>query len=171
MILLLNYRRFKLWQRLKPTQMFEKAWEGFKGTDWKEKLAFHVSFSENYTPYDGDQLHRTNWTLSKIKIVDETKQAMKLKGRFPMDTRPTGADIDAGLHSKEDEHLVSKNDELFNWTSCLKVVSVWRKLFKKKRHGWTRPSLARNFHKIRDWLTVIFRAYTKRRARPRSHSY
>ena len=28
------------------TDVFEKAWEGFKGTDWKEKLAFHVSFKQ-----------------------------------------------------------------------------------------------------------------------------
>ena len=35
--------------------VFEKAWEGFKGTDWKEKASVSRFVQANYTPYDGDE--------------------------------------------------------------------------------------------------------------------
>ena len=34
------------------TDVFEKAWEGFKGTDWKEKASVSRFVQANYTPYD-----------------------------------------------------------------------------------------------------------------------
>ena len=37
------------------TDVFEKAWEGFKGTDWKEKASISRFVQANYTPYDGDE--------------------------------------------------------------------------------------------------------------------
>ena len=37
------------------TDVFEKAWEGFKGTDWKEKASVSRFVQANYTPYDGDE--------------------------------------------------------------------------------------------------------------------
>ena len=33
------------------TDVFEKAWEGFKGTDWKEKASVSRFVQANYTPY------------------------------------------------------------------------------------------------------------------------
>ena len=32
------------------TDVFEKAWEGFKGTDWKEKASVSRFVQANYTP-------------------------------------------------------------------------------------------------------------------------
>ena len=37
------------------TDVFEKAWEGFKGTDWKEKASVSRFVQANYKPYDGDE--------------------------------------------------------------------------------------------------------------------
>ena len=39
------------------TDVFEKAWEGFKGTDWKEKASVSRFVQANYTPYDGCLLY------------------------------------------------------------------------------------------------------------------
>ena len=100
------------------TNVFEKAWEGFKGTDWKEKASVSLFVQANYTPYDGDESFLagpTERSLKIKKIVDETKAGYEAEGRFPMDTRPTSiADIDAGYISKEDELIYGiQNDELF----------------------------------------------------------
>ena len=35
--------------------IFDKAWEGFKGEDWKEKASVSRFVQANYTPYDGDE--------------------------------------------------------------------------------------------------------------------
>ena len=35
--------------------IFDKAWEGFKGVDWKEKASVSRFVQANYTPYDGDE--------------------------------------------------------------------------------------------------------------------
>ena len=35
--------------------IFDKAWEGFKGEDWKEKASISRFVQANYTPYDGDE--------------------------------------------------------------------------------------------------------------------
>ena len=32
--------------------IFDKAWEGFKGVDWKEKASISRFVQANYTPYD-----------------------------------------------------------------------------------------------------------------------
>ena len=58
------------------TDVFEKAWEGFKGTDWKEKASVSRFVQANYTPYDGDESFLagpTERSLHIKKIVEETK--------------------------------------------------------------------------------------------------
>ena len=42
-------------QLLKHRDIFDKAWEGFKGVDWKEKASVSRFVQANYTPYDGDE--------------------------------------------------------------------------------------------------------------------
>ena len=37
------------------TDIFEQAWEGFKGVDWKEKASIARFVQANYAPYDGDE--------------------------------------------------------------------------------------------------------------------
>ena len=99
------------------TDVFEKAWEGFKGTDWKEKASVSRFVQANYTPYDGDESFLagpTERSLKIKKIIEETKAHYE-ETRFPMDTRPTSiADIPAGYISKDDELIYCiQNDELF----------------------------------------------------------
>ena len=97
--------------------VFEKAWEGFKGTDWKEKASVSRFVQANYTPYDGDESFlapATERSLKIKKIIEDTKAKYEAT-RFPMDTRPTSiADIPAGYISKDDELIYGiQNDELF----------------------------------------------------------
>lgn len=56
--------------------IFDKAWEGFKGEDWKEKASVSRFVQANYTPYDGDESFLagpTERSLHIKKIVEETK--------------------------------------------------------------------------------------------------
>ena len=56
-------------------ELFEKAWEGFKGVDWKEKASVSRFVQANYTPYDGDESFLagpTERSLHIKKVVEET---------------------------------------------------------------------------------------------------
>ena len=118
-------------QLLKHKIFFDKAWEGFKGVDWKEKASISRFVQANYTPYDGDESFLAGPTERSLqkKIVEETKAHYE-ETRFPMDTRPTSiADIPAGFIDKENEVIFGiQNDELFKLNFMPKVVSVWLKL-------------------------------------------
>lgn len=46
----------------------KKAWEGFKGTDWKEKASVSRFVQANYTPYDGDESFLAGPTERSLKI-------------------------------------------------------------------------------------------------------
>ena len=35
--------------------VFEEAWAGFKGTDWKEKVSISRFVKDNHKNYDGDE--------------------------------------------------------------------------------------------------------------------
>ena len=51
------------------TDVFEKAWEGFKGTDWKEKASVSRFVQANYTPYDGDESFLAGPTERSLKLT------------------------------------------------------------------------------------------------------
>jgi pyruvate-formate lyase len=62
------------------TDVFEKAWEGFKGTDWKDRASISRFVQDNYTPYDGDESFLagpTERSLHIKKVVEETKRITK----------------------------------------------------------------------------------------------
>ena len=68
------------------TDVFEKAWEGFKGSDWKEKASVSRFVQANYTPYDGDESFLagpTERSLKIKKIVDETKAGYEARCNGP----------------------------------------------------------------------------------------
>ena len=155
------------------TDVFEKAWEGFKGTDWKEKASVSRFVQANYTPYDGDESFLagpTERSLKIKKIVDETKAGYEAEGRFPMDTRPTSiADIDAGYISKEDELIYGiQNDELFK-LNFMPKGGIRMAETALKEHGYEPdPAVHEIFTKYVTTVNDgIFRAYTSniRRAR------
>ena len=35
--------------------LYAEAWNGFKGTDWKEEINVRDFIQHNYTPYEGDE--------------------------------------------------------------------------------------------------------------------
>ena len=37
------------------SSVFEEAWKGFKGVDWRDKASVTRFVQANYTPYDGDE--------------------------------------------------------------------------------------------------------------------
>ena len=97
--------------------IFDKAWEGFKGVDWKEKASVSRFVQANYTPYDGDESSlqdQQNVHFTSKKIVEETKAHYE-ETRSQWITRPTSiADIPAGFIDKENEVIFGiQNDELF----------------------------------------------------------
>ena len=97
--------------------IFDKAWEGFKGEDWREKASVSRFVQANYTPYDGDESFLagpTERSLHIKKIIEDTKAHYE-ETRFPMDTRATSiADIPAGYIDKDNELIYGiQNDELF----------------------------------------------------------
>lgn len=100
------------------TDIFEQAWEGFKGTDWQDKASVTRFVQSNYTPYDGDESFLagpTERSLHVKKIIEETKAHYE-ETRFPMDIdRATSiADIPAGFIDKDNELIFGiQNDELF----------------------------------------------------------
>ena len=123
--------------------IFDKAWEGFKGVDWKEKASISRFVQANYTPYDGDESFLagpTERSLHIKKIVEETKAHYE-ETRFPMDTRPTSiADIPAGFIDKENELIFGiQNDEPLG-NHILELVALVR--LKSPNHA---PELSPSF--------------------------
>ncbi|MDR0200510.1 MAG: formate C-acetyltransferase [Streptococcaceae bacterium] len=70
------------------TDVFEQAWEGFKGTDWRDKASITRFVQDNYTPYDGDESFLAGPTERSLKvkeIIEKTKEKYEAT-QFPFDT-------------------------------------------------------------------------------------
>ena len=152
--------------------IFDKAWEGFKGEDWKEKASVSRFVQANYTPYDGDESFLagpTERSLHIKKIVEETKAHYEAT-RFPYDNRPTSiADIDAGYIDKENEVIFGiQNDELFKLNFMPKGGIRMAETTLKENGYEPDPAVHEIFTKYVTTVNDgIFRAYTTniRRAR------
>ena len=152
--------------------IYSKAWEGFKGNDWKEATSIAKFVQYNYTPYDGDKEfleEATERTLHIKHIMDSTRAEYE-KTRFPMDTRPTSiADIPAGYIDKENELIYGiQNDELFK-LNFMPKGGLRTAETALKEHGFEPDPIVHDFYS-KNVTTVndgIFKAYTQdiRRAR------
>ena len=152
--------------------IYSKAWEGFKGNDWKEATSVARFVQDNYTPYDGDKdflEEATERTLHIKHIMDSTRAEYE-KTRFPMDTRPTSiADIPAGYIDKENELIYGiQNDELFK-LNFMPKGGLRTAETALKEHGFEPDPIVHDFYS-KNVTTVndgIFKAYTQdiRRAR------
>ena len=152
--------------------IYSKAWEGFKGNDWKETTSVARFVQDNYTPYDGDKEfleEATERTLHIKQIMDSTRAEYE-KTRFPMDTRPTSiADIPAGYIDKENELIYGiQNDELFK-LNFMPKGGLRTAETALKEHGFEPDPIVHDFY-VKNVTTVndgIFKAYTQdiRRAR------
>ena len=152
--------------------IYRKAWEGFKGNDWKESTSIARFVQDNYKPYDGDKSfleEATERTLHIKHIMDSTRAEYE-KTRFPMDTRPTSiADIPAGYIDKENELIYGiQNDELFK-LNFMPKGGLRTAETALKEHGFEPDPVVHDFYS-KNVVTVndgIFKAYTQdiRRAR------
>ena len=152
--------------------VYSKAWEGFKGNDWKESTSVARFVQDNYTPYDDDKdflEEATERTLHIKHIMDSTRAEYE-KTRFPMDTRPTSiADIPAGYIDKENELIYGiQNDELFK-LNFMPKGGLRTAETALKEHGFEPDPIVHDFYS-KNVTTVndgIFKAYTQdiRRAR------
>ncbi|MBF8970669.1 MULTISPECIES: formate C-acetyltransferase [unclassified Streptococcus] len=153
--------------------IFDKAWEGFKGTDWKEKVSVSRFVQANYTPYDGDESFLagpTERSLHIKKIIEETKAGYEAT-RFPMDTDRVAsiADIPAGYIDKDNELIFGlQNSELFRLSFMPKGGIRMAETTLRENGYEPDPHLHEIFTKYATTVNDgIFRAYTTniRRAR------
>ena len=152
--------------------VYSKAWNGFKGNDWKEATSIAKFVQDNYTPYDGDKefLEEATERTLHIKHIMDSTRAKYEKTRFPMDTRPTSiADIPAGYIDKENELIYGiQNDELFK-LNFMPRGGLRTAETALKEHGFEPDPIVHDFYS-KNVTTVndgIFKAYTQdiRRAR------
>ena len=152
--------------------VYSKAWEDFKGNDWKEATSIAKFVQDNYTPYDGDKefLEEATERTLHIKHIMDSTRAKYEKTRFPMDTRPTSiADIPAGYIDKENELIYGiQNDELFK-LNFMPKGGLRTAETALKEHGFEPDPVVHDFYS-KNVTTVndgIFKAYTQdiRRAR------
>ena len=152
--------------------IYSKAWEGFKGNDWKESTSVARFVQDNYKPYDGDKtfLEKATERTLHIKHIMDSTRAEYEKTRFPMDTRPTSiADIPAGYIDKENELIYGiQNDELFK-LNFMPKGGLRTAETALKEHGFEPDPIVHDFYS-KNVTTVndgIFKAYTQdiRRAR------
>lgn len=153
--------------------VYEKAWHGFKGTDWKESASISDFVQDNYNPYDGDESFLagpTERSLKIKKIIEETKAHYE-DTRFPMDSdRAASIDkIPAGFIDKDNELIFGiQNSELFRLSFMPKGgVRVAETILKE--NGYEADPVMHDIY-TNHVTTVndgIFRAYTSniRRAR------
>ena len=153
--------------------IFAKAWEGFKGTDWKEKVSVSRFVQANYKPYDGDESFLagpTERSLHIKKIIEETKAGYE-ETRFPMDTDRVAsiADIPAGYIDKDNELIFGlQNSELFRLSFMPKGGIRMAETTLRENGYEPDPHLHEIFTKYATTVNDgIFRAYTTniRRAR------
>lgn len=91
--------------------MFEKAWEGFKGTAWKDSINVRAFIQENYAPYHGDDTFLEGATEASTKLWEQLTEMFKeerAKGIYDAETKTPSA-IDAygaGYINKELETIV-----------------------------------------------------------------
>ena len=153
--------------------IFAKAWEGFKGEDWKEKASVSRFVQANYTPYDGDESFLAGPTERSLyikKMIEDTKAGYEAT-RFPMDTDRVAsiADIPAGYIDKDNEVIYGlQNSELFRLSFMPKGGIRMAETTLKENGYEPDPHLHEIFTKYATTVNDgIFRAYTTniRRAR------
>ena len=136
--------------------IFDKAWEGFKGVDWKEKASVSRFVQANYTPYDGDESFLagpTERSLHIKKIVEETKapsQVVNKTANFLVSVPMTNEDGDDWIYNITAN---PKNETIYGGITLMKkgktikvngseteeaLKNVSFELQKEETTGWTK---------------------------------
>ena len=146
--------------------VFETAWSGFKGTDWKEKASVSRFVKANHEKYDGDESFLEGPTARSLKIkeiVESTKDRYEAT-EFPMDSDRVASisDIPAGYIDQENELIYGlQNSELFR-LSFMPKGGVRMAEVALKEHGYKPDPVMHEIY-TKHVTTVndgIFRAYT-----------
>ena len=92
--------------------IFDKAWEGFKGEDWKEKASVSRFVQANYTPYDGDESFLAGPTERSLHIKKIVEDVNEIKGRLWLSdySKELFASYDVNMMPLEEFDLTKAND-------------------------------------------------------------
>ncbi len=90
----------------------QKAWEGFTGNDWQQKVDVRDFIQQNYTPYDGDESFLAGATKATDTLWQQVMEGIKVENRtkapldFDTDLPSTITSHDAGYINKNLEKIV-----------------------------------------------------------------
>ena len=97
----------------KKEKAFQEAWEGFKGTEWRNKIDVRDFIHDNIEPYYGDDLFLTDATPRTKREVAEMERRMQIErernGCYDIDLNHISSLYDEfgpGYLIKEDDLIV-----------------------------------------------------------------
>ena len=92
--------------------LYAEAWNGFKGTDWKEEINVRDFIQHNYTPYEGDESFLAEATPATTALVGKSYGGHRIENSthapvdFDTNIATTITAHDAGYIEQELEKIV-----------------------------------------------------------------
>ena len=92
--------------------LYAEAWNGFKGTDWKEEINVRDFIQHNYTPYEGDESFLAEATPATTALWEKVMAGIRIENSthapvdFDTDIATTITAHDAGYIEQELEKIV-----------------------------------------------------------------
>ncbi|MBJ9296460.1 2-ketobutyrate formate-lyase/pyruvate formate-lyase [Citrobacter werkmanii] len=92
--------------------LYAEAWNGFKGTDWKEEINVRDFIQHNYTPYEGDESFLAEATLATTALWEKVMAGIRIENSthapvdFDTNIATTITAHDAGYIEQELEKIV-----------------------------------------------------------------
>ena len=92
--------------------LYAEAWNGFKGTDWKEEINVRDFIQHNYTPYEGDESFLAEATPATTALWEKVMAGIRIENSthapvdFDTNIATTITAHDAGYIEQELEKIV-----------------------------------------------------------------
>ena len=92
--------------------LYAEAWNGFKGTDWKEEINVRDFIQHNYTPYEGDESFLADATPATTALWEKVMAGIRIENAthapvdFDTNIATTITAHDAGYIEQELEKIV-----------------------------------------------------------------
>ena len=92
--------------------LYAEAWNGFKGTDWKEEINVRDFIQHNYTPYEGDESFLAEATPATTALWEKVMAGIRIENSthapvdFDTNIATTITAHDAGYIAQELEKIV-----------------------------------------------------------------
>ncbi|KKC65064.1 MAG: formate C-acetyltransferase [Citrobacter sp.] len=92
--------------------LYAEAWNGFKGTDWKEEINVRDFIQHNYTPYEGDESFLAEATTATTALWEKVMAGIRIENSthapvdFDTNIATTITAHDAGYIEQELEKIV-----------------------------------------------------------------